>query len=85
MARYKLRFKRSVAKDLRSIPNKDVQRILKRIEQLADDPRGVGCSKLSGQQVYRVRVAAYRVVYEIIDDVLLIQIIRVAHRARVYR
>ena len=85
MARYKLRFKRSVAKDLRSIPNKDVQRILKRIEQLADDPRGVGCSKLSGQQVYRVRAAVYRVVYEIIDDILLIQIIRVAHRARVYR
>ena len=85
MARYKLCFKRSVAKDLRSIPNKDVQRILKRIEQLADDPRGVGCSKLSGQQVYRVRVAVYRVVYEIIDDILLIQIIRVAHRARVYR
>lgn len=85
MARYKLRFKKSVAKDLRSIPNKDVQRILKRIAQLADDPRAVGCSKLSGQQYYRVRVAAYRVVYEIMDDLLIIEVIRVDHRARVHR
>lgn len=85
MAKYRLIFKKSVARDLRVLPKKDVKRILKRIEALADDPRGAGCSKLSGQNFYRVRVGVYRVVYEIDDGVLVVQVIRVAHRTRVYR
>ncbi len=85
MAKYRLTFKKSVARDLRVLPKKDVKRILKRIEALADDPRGAGCSKLSGQNFYRVRVGVYRVVYEIDDGVLVVQVIRVAHRTRVYR
>jgi mRNA interferase RelE/StbE len=85
MARYRLTFKKSVARDLRALPKNDVKRILKRIEALADEPRGDGCSKLSGQGFYRVRVGVYRVVYEIEDGVLTIQVIRIAHRARVYR
>lgn len=85
MAKYRLIFKKSVARDLRVLPKKDVKRILKRIEALADDPRGAGCSKLSGQNFYRVRVGVYRVVYEIDDGVLVVQVIRLAHRTRVYR
>lgn len=85
MAKYRLTFKKSVARDLRVLPKKDVKRILKRIEALADDPRGAGCSKLSGQNFYRVRVGVYRVVYEIDDGVLVVQVIRVAHRTRIYR
>lgn len=85
MAKYRLIFKKSVARDLRVLPKKDVKRILKRIEALADDPRGTGCSKLSGQNFYRVRVGVYRVVYEIDDGVLVVQVIRLAHRTRVYR
>lgn len=85
MAKYRLIFKKSVARDLRVLPKKDVKRILKRIEALADDPRGTGCSKLSGQNFYRVRVGVYRVVYEIDDGVLVVQVIRVAHRTRIYR
>ena len=85
MASYKLTFKKSVARDLHALPERDVRRILERIDALADDPRGPGCSKLSGQNYYRVRVGVYRVVYEIDDGVLVIQVIRVAHRARAYR
>lgn len=85
MASYRLLFKKSVTKDLRVLPNKDIKRILSRIEALADDPRGQGCAKLSGISLYRVRVGVYRVVYEILDDQLIIQVIKIAHRARVYR
>jgi len=49
MANYKIVVKKSVAKDLRSIPNKDVTRILERINVLCKNPRAEGCIKLSGQ------------------------------------
>jgi len=65
MARYRLLFKKSVAKDLRTIPKQDVQRILKRIEALTEEPRGIECEKLSGQQRYRVRQGRYRIIYEL--------------------
>ena len=85
MARYRLLFKKSVAKDLRAIPKKDVQRILKRIEALPDDPSPDGCEKLTEQERYRVRQGLYRVVYEIKDDMLVVTVVKVAHRSEVYR
>ncbi|MDH5634086.1 MAG: type II toxin-antitoxin system RelE/ParE family toxin [Gammaproteobacteria bacterium] len=84
MASYELVFKKSVAKDLRSIPKRDVGRILKRIEALRHDPRGDGCVKLSAQERYRVRLGVYRVVYEIRDNELVVLVVKVAHRSTIY-
>jgi len=55
MAKYKVTFKKSITKDFRSIPKKDIQKILQLIESMADDPRAEGCIKLSGQDNYRIR------------------------------
>ena len=85
MASYNLAFKRSVAKDLRSIPNKDVKRILNRINSLQENPRAEGCVKLSNQEKYRVRQGIYRIVYEIQDAELIILVVKVAHRGQVYK
>ncbi len=85
MARFELRFKRSVAKDLRTLPSKDVQKILKRIKNLATNPRGEGCIKLTGKEYYRVRVGVYRVIYEIRENELIILVIKVGHRSRAYK
>lgn len=85
MASYELVFKKSVAKDLRDIPKKDVARILQRIEALRDDPRGEGCVKLSAQERYRVRQGVYRIVYEIRDHELIVMVVKVAHRSTVYK
>ncbi len=85
MASYRLRFKSSVVRDLRSIPNQDVAKILARIEALAEDPRPPGCEKLSGLPRYRVRQGVYRIVYEIQDDVLLVLVVKIGHRKDVYR
>ena len=84
MARYRLVFKKSVAKDLRRIPKKDVARILKCFDTLADSPRAPGCEKLSGQERYRVRQGDYRIVYEVKDGELLVIVVKVGHRRRVY-
>jgi mRNA interferase RelE/StbE len=85
MGKYKITFKKSIAKDFRSIPKQDVQRILKRIDSLADNPRAEGCIKLSGQENYRVRQGLYRIVYEIRDSVLVINVIKVGHRSAIYK
>ena len=85
MAKYKIVFKKSVSKDLRNIPNKDVARILNRIEALAEDPRAEGCIKLSGQESYRVRQGLYRIVYEIRDQELVVSVVKVGHRSDVYK
>ena len=85
MASYELVFKKSVAKDFRSIPKKDVSRILKRIEALRDDPRGEGCVKLSSQERYRVRQGVYRIVYEIRENELIVMVVQVAHRSAIYK
>lgn len=85
MERYKLIVKKSVAKDLRSIPKKDVRRILKRIESLAEDPRPTDSKKLSGAEKYRIRQGLYRIVYQIQDEIITITVVKVGHRKDVYR
>lgn len=85
MTKYSLSFKASVAKDLRQIPKRDVQSILKRIEGLADDPRPSGSEKLSGQERFRVRQGTYRIVYEIKDQELVVMVVKIGHRRDIYR
>ena len=78
-------FKKSVAKDLRQIPNKDVERILERIDSLANDPRPVGVEKLTGDDKFRIRQGNYRILYAIDDDVITVTIVKVGHRRDIYR
>jgi len=85
MARFEVVFKRSVKKDLRGIPKKDIRRILARIEALADDPRPPGAEKLTGLERYRVRQGAYRILYEVQDQRLVVVVVKVGHRRDVYR
>jgi mRNA interferase RelE/StbE len=85
MGSYELSFKKSVARDLRAFPKQDVKRIMQRIRALAYDPRPPGCEKLSGEERYRVRQGAYRIVYEIEDRRLTVVVVRIGHRRDVYR
>lgn len=86
MERYKVLIKPSATKELLAIPaKKDRQRIVRRIEALADDPRPPGCEKLSGYDRYRIRQGNYRIIYGIEDDELVVFIIKIGHRRDVYR
>jgi mRNA interferase RelE/StbE len=85
MTKYSITFKKSVAKDLRAIPNQDVKRILSCIDALAINPRAEGCIKLSGQDRYRVRQGIYRIIYEIVEDKLIVIVVKVAHRSSAYK
>jgi len=85
MAKYSLVFKKSVAKDLRNIPKKDIKRILKCVALISFDPRAEGCIKLSGQEPYRVRQGVYRIIYEIQETELVIIVVKVARRSVAYK
>ena len=85
MGEYKVYFKKSVEKELTTIPKKDLKNILQRIAMLAQNPRPAGHEKLTGQERYRVRQGRYRIVYSIQDEVLTVWIVKVSHRKDVYR
>lgn len=86
MARYKLRIKKSAAKELESISRKaDRQRIASRIQSLAENPRPQGCKKLSGSERYRIRQGAYRIIYAIEDQELIVYVVKIGDRKSVYR
>ena len=85
MGKYKITFKKSVAKDFRSIPNDDVKKILDKINILSENPRGEGCIKLSGKENYRIRQGLYRIIYDIKDGLLIVNVIKIAHKSNLYK
>ena len=85
MAAYKICFRESVEKDFNAIPKKDLEKILRRIEALSENPRPPGCEKLTGRERYRVRQGRYRILYSVQDEVLTIWIVKVGHRKDVYK
>ena len=82
---YKVFIKPSAVKELEAISRKDRERIIRRIERLADDPRPQGCEKLAGGERYRIRQGAYRVVYLVDDAARDVTIFKIGHRREVYR
>ena len=87
MAKYKLVIKRSAAKEIESIDRKKTrQRVVARIQELANNPRPRGCEKLSGKYPrYRIRQGQFRILYEIKDEELVIFVVKVADRRDVYK
>jgi mRNA interferase RelE/StbE len=87
VARYSLGIKKSAAREIEAVSRKrDRQRIVRRIQALADDPRPAGCEKLAGHEGrYRIRQGHYRVVYSVDDRSRIVEIIKVGHRSEVYR
>ena len=80
MASYRVLIKKSAAKELEEVAGKkDRERIARRIQALAADPRPSGVEKLSGtSEKYRIRQGNFRIVYEIQDEVLLVYVVRIA-------
>jgi mRNA interferase RelE/StbE len=83
---HQVQIARRALKSLALLPRHEQQRARAVIDLLAGEPRPPRCVALVGEaNVYRVRVGDYRVVYEVHDDRLLVQVIRVGHRRDVCR
>lgn len=82
---YVVEFKRSAIKELTALDPKLRERIRDKIDALAENPRPRGAIKLKGNfDAWRIRVADYRIIYEIRDGLLLIVVLRVAKRSDAY-
>ena len=85
MGKYRIFIKASASKELATIPKKSLQKIVDRIRSLEENPRPVGCEKLSAQERYRLRQGNYRIVYSIQDEDQTIHIVKIGHRKEIYR
>jgi len=84
--KYKVTIKRSAVKEIEAIPQKKVrQLIIKRIGQLAVNPRPPGAIKLSGHERYRIRQGFYRIVFDIEDNEAVVIVVKVGHRKNIYQ
>jgi mRNA interferase RelE/StbE len=83
---WQIEIKRSARKALLALPSTMQRRLGERIDALADEPRPPGARKLVGSDIqYRLRVGDYRILYEIHDNRLVINVIKIGHRREVYR
>lgn len=74
------------AKVFRSVHPHAARRIKVAIAELANDPRPSGSKQLvGGEGEMRIRVGDYRIVYEIIDEQLIVLVLRIGHRREIYR
>ncbi len=86
MARYRVSLARSATKQLRAIDRTIAQRIILRLDSLAENPRPAGCVRLQGaRHLWRIRVGDYRVVYEIDEAERKVDVSIIRHRRDVYR
>jgi mRNA interferase RelE/StbE len=87
VGKYRVLIKPTAEKELLAVSTKkDRQRLVRRIEQLGEDPRPAGCQKLAGGgDRYRVRQGQYRIVYEIRDAELVVLVVKLGHRRDVDR
>jgi mRNA interferase RelE/StbE len=83
---YAVTFARSARKELEALDPPYADRVLARIEALANDARRAGARKLQGaQRLWRIRVGEYRVIYSVDDRNGMIDVVRIRHRRDVYR
>ena len=84
MAKYSVEINKKARKSLDKLSDFIVAPILTAIADLSDDPRPQGYRKLKGRKGYRIRVGDYRVIYEIFDNILLIEVVDLGHRKDIY-
>ena len=82
---YTVQVRPAARRALRSLHPTDRRRLVMAIELLADEPRPPAAKPLRGRPAWRVRVGDYRIIYEIIDDQLLVDVVTLGLRREVDR
>jgi len=84
MPKYNIFISKPAQRQLDKLDNNVSGKLIHAILSLADNPRPFGYHKLKGREAYRIRVGNYRIIYEIIDNKLIVNIITLGHRKDVY-
>lgn len=86
MASYEIEISRTAEKQLKKLPQADQRRVARAMLALADDPFPRGSRKLVGyEDVFRVRVGRYRILYSVSEKSLIILVLKIGHRKAIYR
>jgi mRNA interferase RelE/StbE len=71
---------------MKRFPKKELLRIKKKIDDLADNLPDPATTKMKGNNTFhRIRAGNSRIVYQIRQDRLVILIVKVGHRKDVYK
>ena len=82
---YIVHIEKRAAKVLETVNEPDYSRIKKAILDLGANPRPAGFRKLKGRKGFIIREGDYRIIYDILDQILRVNVIAVGHRKNVYR
>jgi len=86
MASYDVEITGAAERQLRKLDRSVKRRLLDAIWRLAEEPRPPGARKLTGpDDIFRIRVGRYRILYEVRDSRLIVMVLKVGHRRDVYR
>ena len=84
--KYAIKFRPAVEKDIRHLPRKELIRIKRKLEALAENLPDRATTKMKGNNnFHKVRMGDYRIIYEIHDDVLVILVVKIGHRKDIYK
>ena len=84
--RYSVEFRPAVLKSMKLLPKRDLRRIKRKVDDLAENLPDPATTKMKGNNAFhRIRVGDYRIVYVIHEDRLVILVVKVGHRKDVYK
>lgn len=84
MSRYRILLSKTAQRQLNKLDDNLVDKLIAVINNLTDNPRPNGYIKLRGRPAYRIRLGNYRIIYEIFDNHLIINVIALGHRKDIY-
>lgn len=84
MANYLVQLSRKAQKQLDKLPDSIADPLIRAISALEDDPRPSGSKKLKGRDGYRIRIGNYRVIYTVINSLLVVEVVTLGHRKDIY-
>ena len=86
MASFRIEVSATAEKQIRKLRREDQVRVLRAIQPLATEPIPQGSRKIRGyDDVFRIRVGTYRILYRVEGRRLLIIILKIGHRREIYR
>ena len=85
MPNYIIVLSKKAKKELDNLSDHIAEPVFKAIAVLEENPRPAGHKKLKGRNAYRIRSGNYRIIYEIIDNKLIVLVVAVGHRKDIYR
>ena len=76
---------KKISKFIESLSEPHYSAIVRALISLEENPRPFGYIKLSGSDAYRIRVGNYRIIYDIFDEILTVEVVNIGHRKEIYK